>query len=135
MATFLLKTDPADYSLDDLAEDEFTTWNGVRNSQAVQTIRRMLPGDRALIYYSGKDPAIMGQVQILSDPRPDFDNDGSWVVDVKYLSHFEHPVSLREIKESGLFDDWALIRQIHLSTMEVPESFLVWFWNHVHPAL
>lgn len=131
MATFLLKSEPTEYSLDNLAEDEFTTWTGVRNPQAVKTIQRMLPGDRALIYHSGVDPAIVGQAQVVSEPRPDLEVEGSWVVDLKYLSHFEHPVSLRDIKDSGLFDEWALVRQPRLSCMDVPEDFLIWFWDRV----
>jgi predicted RNA-binding protein with PUA-like domain len=36
------------------------------------------------------------------------------------------PVTLREIKESGEFADWALVRQSRLSTMAVPEKFVEW---------
>jgi len=35
-------------------------------------------------------------------------------------------VSLKEIKESGKFDDWALVRQGRLSTMAAPEKFVAW---------
>jgi hypothetical protein len=38
----------------------------------------------------------------------------------------EPPVTLREIKQSGLFDDWALVRQSRLSTMAVPDKFVLW---------
>lgn len=131
MATFLVKTEPTDYSIDQFSEDEFTTWDGVRNSQAVSAIRRMLPGDRVLIYHSGSQPAIVGQAQVVSEPRPDLENDRSWVIDLKYLCHFEQPVTLRDIRDSGLFDDWALVRQGRLSVMEVPEKFMLWFWNRV----
>jgi predicted RNA-binding protein with PUA-like domain len=36
------------------------------------------------------------------------------------------PVTLKEIKESHLFDDWALVRQSRLSTMQVPPEFVSW---------
>jgi predicted RNA-binding protein with PUA-like domain len=42
---------------------------------------------------------------------------------VKRLSQ---PVTLREIKESHLFDDWSLIRQSRLSTMHVPDNVVAW---------
>lgn len=130
MATFLAKTEPNDYSLEDLANDETTAWTGVRNPAAVRTIKSMQPGDRVLIYHSGKDPAIVGQAQVITDPEPDPNDHRSWYVRLKYIGAFEYPVTLRAIKESGQFDDWALVRQGRLSTMSVPEKFLVWFWHH-----
>lgn len=139
MATFLAKTDPSEYSIDDLAADDITTWSGVRNPTAVRAIRSMQPGDRLLIYHSGKEPVsrgrgqggpgIVGEAQIVSEPQPDPNDPKSWLIQVRYGRHFERVVTLKEIKESGLFDDWALVRQGRLSTMSVPEAFLWWFWE------
>lgn len=131
MSTFLLKTEPSKYSIDDLAADVVTIWDGVRNRQAVAAIRKMQPGDRALIYHSGATPAIVGQAQIISDPQPDNRDSRSWTVQLKYLNHFERPVTLSEIKACGLFDDWVLVRQGWLSVIRVPDDFLVWFWAQV----
>lgn len=131
MALFLAKTEPAEYSIDDLAADETTAWTGVRHPAAVKTIRSMLPGDRVLIYHSGAEPAIVGVAQVVSDPEPDSNDDRSWFVHLAYLQTFEQPVHLRTIKETGLFDDWALVRQGRLSTMAVPAPFEVWFWQQV----
>ena len=39
---------------------------------------------------------------------------------------FDPPVTLREIKESGLFNQWSLVRQSRLSTMPAPEEFADW---------
>ncbi|MEK7461279.1 MAG: EVE domain-containing protein [Patescibacteria group bacterium] len=131
MATFLAKTEPSEYSIDDLLADDITTWSGVRNPTAVQAIKSMQPGDRLLIYHSGNDPAIVGEGQIVTDPEPDQNDRLSWIVAVRFLHKFERTVSLKEIKESGYFDDWALVRQGRLSTMAVPEHFLVWFWERL----
>lgn len=130
MATFLAKTEPSEYSIDDLAHDRETVWSGVRHPVAVKAIRSMQPGDRLFIYHSGRAPAIVGEAQIITDPEPDLNDSRSWVMTIRYLRHFEYPVTLREIKESGLFDDWALVRQGRLSTMPVPDHFLTWFWQH-----
>ena len=51
---------------------------------------------------------------------------GSWVVDVEFVRRLSEPITLREIKESHLFDDWALVRQGRLSTMSVPENVVAW---------
>ena len=126
MAYFLAKTDPASYSLEDLERDKTTTWDGVRNAQAVRAIQSMRPGDEILIYHSASGAAIVGLARVISEPRPDEHESKSQVVDVAFERRFTKPVTLREIKESHLFDDWALIRQSRLSTMSVPEAFVTW---------
>ncbi len=50
----------------------------------------------------------------------------SAVADFEYLGRIEPPVTLAEIKQSKLFDDWALVRQGRLSTMAAPENFVEW---------
>lgn len=126
MAYFLAKTDPATYSLANLEHDKTTTWDGVRNAQAVRAIQSMKPGDDILIYHSGGEAAIVGLARVTSEPRPDPGESKSWVVDVAFTRRLPHPVSLREIKETHLFDDWLLVRQGRLSTMSVPDAFIDW---------
>lgn len=126
MAYFLAKTDPASYSLEDLERDKTTTWDGVRNAQAVRVIQSMRPGDEVLIYHSMGGAAIVGLARVISEPRPDERESKSQVVDVAFERRLARPITLREIKESHLFDDWALIRQSRLSTMSVPEAFVAW---------
>jgi predicted RNA-binding protein with PUA-like domain len=126
MAYFLAKTDPATYSIDQFEREQRTTWNGVRNAQAVRVIQSMRPGDDVLIYHSMGKAAIVGLARVISEPRPDPNEPKSWVVDVEFLRRLKRPISLREIKESHLFDDWSLIRQSRLSTMSAPDSFISW---------
>ena len=126
MACFLAKTDPQTYSIDDLEKDKTTVWDGVRNAAALLAIRSMHSNDDLLIYHSQGEAAIVGLARIVSEPRPDPNDPKSWVVDVEFKRRFNRPVSLHEIKESHLFDDWALVRQGRLSTMSVPESVVTW---------
>jgi predicted RNA-binding protein with PUA-like domain len=126
MAYFLAKTDPDTYSLDDLKKDGTTEWDGVRNPAAVNAIKQMKPGDTVIIYHTGGEKAVVGLAKVVSDPRPDKNDDRSWVADFQYVRHARRPVPLSEIKESHRFDDWALVRQGRLSTMEAPPAF--WDW-------
>jgi predicted RNA-binding protein with PUA-like domain len=126
MALYLAKTEPGTYSIDDLQRDRQTEWDGVRNPFAVQAIKSMKPGDRILIYHSGADRAVVGLAEAVSDPRPDENDNRSWVIDLKYVQHAKKPVTLSAVKESHLFDDWALVRQGRLSTMAAPDSFWAW---------
>ena len=126
MAYFLAKTDPGTYSIDDLERDGTTTWDGVRNAAALQAIRAMRPGDEVLIYHSQGEAAIVGLARVNSEPHPDPQDSKSWVVDLTFVRRLEQPVTLREIKESHLFDDWSLVRQGRLSTMGVPDNVIEW---------
>lgn len=134
MAYFLAKSEPEVYSIDDLERDKRTTWDGVKNPQAVRAIREMKPGDRVFIYHSGGVSSIVGIANIRSEPRDDAKNPKSAVVDLEFGGHLDPPTSLAEIKQSKLFDDWALVRQGRLSTMSVPEHFVQWMRNRYPKA-
>jgi predicted RNA-binding protein with PUA-like domain len=126
MNYFLAKTDPETYSIDDLEREQRTVWDGVANAQAVRAIREMRPGDRVFIYHSGGVSSVVGIGVVRSQPRDDPKNPKSAVVDVEFGRRLEPPVTLAEIKQSGKFDDWALVRQGRLSTMAAPEKFAAW---------
>ncbi len=126
MAYFLAKTDPETYSIDQLEKEKRTTWDGVNNPQAVRAIREMKAGDKVFIYHSGGLSAVVGMAKVMSEARPDPKNPRSAVADFEYLGRIDPPVTLGEIKQSKLFDDWALVRQGRLSTMAAPEKFVEW---------
>jgi len=123
---FLAKTDPETYDFSQLRKDKQTVWDGVTNAQALRAIREMKKGDRAFIYHSMGSAAIVGLVDIVGDGRPDPHNPKLAVADFRYLSEIDPPVTLREIKDSGLFADWSLVKQSRLSTMTVPQEFVDW---------
>lgn len=126
MTYFLAKTDPGTYSIDDLERDRQTVWDGVTNAQAVRTILEMRAGDRVFLYHSGGQSAVMGMAQVVEEGRPDPANPKSAVADFKFSGRLEPPTTLAEIKQSGKFGDWALVRQGRLSTMRAPEEFVEW---------
>jgi predicted RNA-binding protein with PUA-like domain len=123
---FLAKTDPETYSLEQLEKDGQTVWDGVKNPQALRAIRDMKSGDRVFIYHSMSDAAVVGVADIIGDGRPDPKNSKLAIADFRFRCRIDPPVSLREIKESGLFDDWSLVRQSRLSTMAAPLEFVKW---------
>ena len=126
MSYFLAKTDPETYSLDHFEREKKTTWDGVKNPQALRAIQAMRPGDRVFVYHSGGDAAVVGLAKVVSEPRPDPMSPKLTVVDLEFLKRLDPPTTLREIKDSGLFDDWSLVRQGRLSTMAAPETFVAW---------
>ena len=126
MKYYLAKSEPSVYSIDDLERDQRTVWDGVTNPQAVKAIRGMKPGDRVFLYHSGGVTAVVGMANVLSEGRDDARNPKSAVVDLAYGGRLDPPTSLAEGKQSGKFDDWALVRQSRLSTMEAPAEFVEW---------
>ena len=126
MKYFLAKTDPETYSFSDLERERRTVWDGVKNPQALRAIRDMRPGDKVFVYHSGGESAVVGLSRVVSDPRPDQKNARLTVVEFEFLQPLDPPATLAEIKQSGEFADWALVRQGRLSTMAAPEAFVDW---------
>ena len=134
MSYFLAKSEPEAYSIDQLRADGHTVWDGVRNPQAVRAIRSMKKADRVFIYHSGGVSAVVGLAEVIADARDDPSDAKSAAVDLRYVCHIAPPVTLAEVKNSGLFADWSLVRQSRLSTMAAPESFVKWMRQR-YPAL
>ena len=123
---FLAKTDPETYAIEQFMRDRQTVWDGVKNPQALRAIREMKTGDRVFIYHSMGQAAIMGLGEVAGDGRPDPKDAKLVVADFKFIGLIEPPVTLKQIKDSGLFANWALVRQSRLSTMTVPDEFVKW---------
>lgn len=123
MKLFLIKTDPQTYSTDNFALEGNTTWNGVRNPQAVIFLKSMKPGDLCLLYHSGGEGTITALVKVLGNSRPDPNDAKSWLVDMHFLHKFQEPyVTLKEIKATGKFNHFRLVSQSRLSVMDVPDD-------------
>ncbi len=126
---FLAKTDPQTYSLDDLEREGKTCWDGVHNRQAINVIKQWEVGDFVLIYHSQGQAKIVGLARVVSEPRENLDDPRySWVADLEFVRRFDEnqQISLQEMKQSGLFADFALIKQSRLSTMACPPDFIDW---------
>ena len=126
MAYYLAKSEPGVYSIEDLERDGKTVWDGVTNPQAVRAIKEMKTGDTVFIYHSGGVSAVVGIAKVVGPGRPDPKNPKSAVAELEYVGRISPPVTLAEVKASGKFNDWALVRQSRLSTMAVPDSFVKW---------
>lgn len=128
MTTFLLKTEPDDYSYADLERDGHAVWSGVTNNLALIHIRSARRGDRALVYHTGVEKAIVGLAEITSAPYEDPENPGTTpkgepkraVFDIKPRQRAATPLTLAQIKADPRFAPFDLVRQPRLSVMPVP---------------
>jgi predicted RNA-binding protein with PUA-like domain len=124
MALWLFKQEPSCYSFADLEKDGSTTWDGVANAVAQKHLRSVKKGDRVLFYHTGNDKAVVGVMQVTSDPSPDSSDESSKqvAVTVKPLRKLKNPVPLAAIKADKAFADWELVRISRLSVMPVSEA-------------
>lgn len=122
MAYWLLKSEPGTWSWDDQLAAGTTDWDGVRNAQALGNMRKMAVGDTAFFYHSGKERAIVGQVDIVRAFYPDPNDETSGLVDVRALRSVPKPVPLSAVKAEPALADLALVRQPRLSVMPVSEE-------------
>ena len=130
MKYFLAKTDPETYSIDDLERDGTTEWDGVHNPTAVIFLRQMRAGDRVLIYHSQGQASIVGMAEVVGAGRNDPNDKRTYLQDFKFIRKFSEPyVTLQQIKATGKFPDFRLVRQGRLSTMDVPQEFIDWLKN------
>jgi predicted RNA-binding protein with PUA-like domain len=121
---WLLKTEPGEYSFDDLIRDQKTVWDGVTNALALRHLRAIRKGDDLLIYHTGNVRAAVGLAKAASDPYPDPSRQDPKivVVDVVPVRTLKQPVTLQAIKAAPAFRDFELVRLPRLSVMPVPDA-------------
>ena len=102
MKFWLMKSEPSAYSIDDLARDGSTSWEGVHNYQARNFMRDdMRAGDKVLFYASNSDPSgVTGLAEIAREGYPDPADETWTLVDLKYVAKFPHVVSLETLKST-----------------------------------
>lgn len=115
---WLLKTEPDDYSWNDLLQEKEAVWDGVKAPAAIKNIKQMKVGDLVFIYHTGKGRRIVGIAEVTSLPYLNPDN-GGLEFKIKPVKELLEKVTLKQIKESGFFQDWDLVRLPRLSVMPV----------------
>lgn len=111
---YLLKTEPSEYSFEDLQRDKKTEWDGVSNPVALRNLGGMASGARLVIYETGDRKSAVGTATVLS---VDASNPKSPRVVIEAGKAIAKPVSLAEIKANKLFADSPLVRQGRLSVV------------------
>lgn len=136
-----MKTEPGEYSIDDLKRDKREFWDGVRNYQARNFMRDdMKKGDMVLFYHSNTTPpAIVGLAKVLKEGYPDetaFDpkdahydpaskreNPRWYGVEVGFVKKFKEPITLETLKQEKKLKDMLVVqRGQRLSVQPVEEK-------------
>lgn len=126
MAAFLVKTEPEDFSFDDLVRDGRARWDGVKNPVALKHLRSIRRGDTVVVYHTGKQKAVVGVARAASDayPDPKLKDDQRVVFDLEPVRALEHPVALATFRTDAELSGVALVRQPRLSVMPLTPAQL-----------
>jgi len=137
MRYWLVKSEPDVYSIDDLARDGSTSWDGVRNYQARNFMRDdMRVGDLVLFYHSNAaPPGVVGVAEVSReahpdllalDPRSDYfdpratkDDPRWWMVDIAYRAHLPRPLSLQALRDAPELEGMLVTTKSRLSVQPV----------------
>ena len=123
MQYWLMKSEPNVWSIDQQKKAGYKgiSWDGVRNYQAANNLKKMKKGDLCFFYHSNIGKEIVGIVEIIKTAFLDkTDKKGRFVaVQVKFKTKFKNPVSLQNIKENRQINHLTLIRQSRLSVMSI----------------
>ena len=123
MNYWLLKSEPDVWSIDQQkkAGHKGAAWDGVRNYQAANYLKKMKKGDLCFFYHSNIGKEIVGIVEVIKEHYTDkTDQSGRFVaVTVKFFRKLKKPVKLEDIKKNKQLSHLYLIKQSRLSVMPI----------------
>ena len=122
-----MKSEPSTWSWKNQLSVKKEMWDGVRNYQARNNLKKMKKGDLCFFYHSVKERQIIGIVEIVTEHYTDpTDKTKKFVVvDVKAKEELKYSVSLDKIKNDKRLHHLALIKQSRLSVMPIDKKS----WN------
>jgi predicted RNA-binding protein with PUA-like domain len=116
---YLLKTEPSDYSITQLQQEQTCVWDGVENTLALKHLRTISKGDQCFIYHTGKEKQIVGLAEAISNP---YQVNGAWVIELKFVQRYVQTLSLAQMKADKTFASFDLLGLPRLSVMPVPDT-------------
>ena len=122
---FVVKSEPFVYSFDQLLTDKKTSWDGVRNFEARNTLRAMKKGDTLLYYHSNEGKEIVGVARVSKEAYQDPTTDGDWSsVEVAPVKRLKKPVTLATLKAHPVLSKMALVKRSRISVTPVTDAEL-----------
>ena len=124
MSVWLLKTEPSDFSFDDLVARGTEPWDGVRNPAALRNMAAAREGDTCVIYHTGDERQAVGLAPVVRTAYPDPNaNDPKIIlIDVEANQRLPNPVTLSQIKADPRFAESPLVRMGRLSVVPLTDE-------------
>nr|WP_321461607.1 EVE domain-containing protein [uncultured Cohaesibacter sp.] len=126
MAYWLFKSEPNTWGWEQqMAKGEQgEQWDGVRNYQARNNMRKMKLGEKGFFYHSVNEKQIVGIVEVSAEAHPDStDDSGKWeCVDIRAVEPVKTPVTLEDCKNHPELGNMVLVNNSRLSVQPVTEE-------------
>jgi predicted RNA-binding protein with PUA-like domain len=122
---YLLKSEPDKYSYDDLLRDGETIWDGIKNPQALITLRNMKRGEDCVIYHSNVGKAAVGTAKVVSVTYSP-DDPKTPLVRLKAGKRLKREKPLAEIRDASVFLGSIMFRQFRLSVVPLDDAQFDW---------
>ena len=123
MNYWLLKSEPDVWSIEQQKDvgSEGVAWDGVRNYQAANNLKKMKLGDLCFFYHSNIGKEVVGTVKVIKEAFIDkTDKNKRFVaVQVRFVEKFDYSISLEKIKKNKAISHLPLIKQSRLSVMPI----------------
>jgi predicted RNA-binding protein with PUA-like domain len=124
VAIWLLKTEPGEFSFEDLVQRGVEPWDGVTNPTALRNLRMAQVGETVVIYHTGDERQAvgLGTVTRTAYPDPKLNDDKLIVIDVRAGARLPKPVRLDQIKADPRFADSPLVKMGRLSVVPLTDE-------------
>jgi len=124
MSVWLLKTEPNEFSFDDLVARGTEPWDGVRNPAALRNMAAAREGDTCVIYHTGDERQAVGLAHVVRTayPDPNASDPKIIVIDVEVNQRLPNPVTLSQIKADPRFAESPLVRMGRLSVVALTDE-------------
>jgi predicted RNA-binding protein with PUA-like domain len=124
MTVWLLKTEPSEFSFDDLIARGVEPWDGVRSPQALYGLSQAREGETCVIYHTGEEKRAVGLAQVVRSayPDPKEDNPRLIVIDVRAGERLPQPVRLEQMKQDGRFAESPVVKFGRLSVVALTDE-------------
>ena len=123
MSYWLFKSEPSNWSWTDQLNkgDDGEGWDGVRNYQASNNMKKMKKDDLGFFYHSVKEKRIVGIIKVIKEYHPDPTDISNkfGMVTVKAVKTLKKSVSLSDIKQNNSLSDFIMLKQNRLSVLPV----------------
>jgi len=124
MSVWLLKTEPNEFSFDDLVARGTEPWDGVRNPAALRNMAAAREGDTCVIYHTGDERQAVGLARVVRTayPDPNANDPHIILIDVEANQRLPVPVTLSQIKADQRFAESPLVRMGRLSVVALTDE-------------
>ena len=123
MKYWLMKSEPNVWSINQqkMAGNKGSAWDGVRNYQAANNLKKMKKGDLCFFYHSNIGKEIIGIVEVIKTAfiDPTDKKNKFAAIQVKFKKMLKKPVSLENVKKNKDLKHLSLVKQSRLSVMSI----------------